>query len=650
MVAGAGMATASAAFPELSVAYPYDGTKTDWNQLSEIRVTCYENQELSLTENAKATFTNLETDQVIDGKLSIELNWMKQYDIYATFGEFPSNGEWEFCLTAGSVRNAEGEVNPDVTKTYTLNDPVLNTAKLTFEELIPAEGSVVRGLGKEAGTWTFKFADEVQEQIGYFTAEMTDADPNHIYNGEAFYRLAQYSVAEKSAKAIDFLWAGDFISAMYEGYEYKLVFKVYDKEYGTLLGQATANYKGGTPIYQYAPETLVSVTPDPDTYVFDDDSVISKITMKFSGPVECVTSETEINLGQTATKPFASITSNDDKTEWYLNFNKSDLVAPAFDWYAAFTGSDGARVKGNYGRDAESLFVYQYEVEVGLEAPVLVSPTEQECEEGLDELSQIVLQAPGGQVINWSYLEHATIMTMQGGEVAVITSDNVESSDDNKTITINVTPAITAAGTYLVSFPRSTFSYGEDMFTTYSKRFDFTVVVKQKQGAVLQLVSVDPENGSKVDALQEIVLSFRDNSMVGQTTSGFPVSNDINEVVAYAQLEYGTEFYQINVYFTADQRGNGDRMSITNDGTYSFTIPTAAIHDDNSGDDSAEINLSYIIGNGTSGVAGIAADNNGRYTVYSTSGAILLRDADAAQLKGLSKGLYIINNRKVVVK
>lgn len=46
----------------------------------------------------------------------------------------------------------------------------------------------------------------------------------------------------------------------------------------------------------------------------------------------------------------------------------------------------------------------------------------------------------------------------------------------------------------------------------------------------------------------------------------------------------------------------------------------------------------------------IAGDANGNVTVYSADGVVILRDAPAAQLRTLEKGLYIINGKKTILK
>lgn len=87
--------------------------------------------------------------------------------------------------------------------------------------------------------------------------------------------------------------------------------------------------------------------------------------------------------------------------------------------------------------------------------------------------------------------------------------------------------------------------------------------------------------------------------------------------------------------------------AITADGTYTLTIPAGAISD-GTGKSNDEEKIVYIIGTGT-GIDNIVANAGGKVDVYTINGVSVLRNADAAAVKALKKGLYIINGKKVVI-
>ncbi len=87
--------------------------------------------------------------------------------------------------------------------------------------------------------------------------------------------------------------------------------------------------------------------------------------------------------------------------------------------------------------------------------------------------------------------------------------------------------------------------------------------------------------------------------------------------------------------------------AITADGTYTLTIPAGAISD-GTGKSNDEEKIVYIIGTST-GIDNIVANAGGKVDVYTINGVSVLRNADAAAVKALKKGLYIINGKKVVI-
>jgi len=83
-------------------------------------------------------------------------------------------------------------------------------------------------------------------------------------------------------------------------------------------------------------------------------------------------------------------------------------------------------------------------------------------------------------------------------------------------------------------------------------------------------------------------------------------------------------------------------------GTYILSIRDGAFTLDGA-QTSPAVNAQYKV-NISSGIDGIAADENGKYTVVTISGVVLLQNADAEAVKALPAGIYVINGVKTAKK
>lgn len=62
-----------------------------------------------------------------------------------------------------------------------------------------------------------------------------------------------------------------------------------------------------------------------------------------------------------------------------------------------------------------------------------------------------------------------------------------------------------------------------------------------------------------------------------------------------------------------------------------------------------ELSFSYTVSKNV-GIDAVGIDKASAFDVYNVNGVRVLRDADASDLNGLEKGIYIVNGRKIVVK
>lgn len=158
--------------------------------------------------------------------------------------------------------------------------------------------------------------------------------------------------------------------------------------------------------------------------------------------------------------------------------------------------------------------------------------------------------------------------------------------------------------------------------------------------------SVSPESGSTVASLDVIKLTYPD--FANTFGKDAVVYNKADQsVVTEAMVLYDFyDWFVINVELAAP---------VTEAGEYEIVIPSRAIGDDEffntdgkNGICNPEIKLTYIVDPGFSAVDSVTITSN--CDVYDVQGRLVLRNASSDQLKSLSKGIYVVGGKKLVVK
>lgn len=180
--------------------------------------------------------------------------------------------------------------------------------------------------------------------------------------------------------------------------------------------------------------------------------------------------------------------------------------------------------------------------------------------------------------------------------------------------------------------------------------------------------TVTPESGSVLESLDTVTVSLQ----TGITPSYSPEAGNIvlydekGDSVAWVsdcepyvpEESYDDPGYSITkVYLVLSG-------TITEDGVYRLHIPAGWFNLSghmspglSEGEtaplgNSKEMDVTYTIAQGTAvpGHIGDTLDEKGGVTVYAVDGRLVLKSDDAAGVKNLKKGLYIVNGKKVVVK
>lgn len=201
---------------------------------------------------------------------------------------------------------------------------------------------------------------------------------------------------------------------------------------------------------------------------------------------------------------------------------------------------------------------------------------------------------------------------------------------------------ITEVGNYTIDVPSGFFNLGEQFEGGSSRAATIYYEIKA-QSTDDVTVTLDPAPGTVTEIPEKIIVTLTEAQSAG--------ANGINPTLTD---EKGNS-YGIDLQIYWDGEWNQLEMNLANgaitaDGTYTLTIPAGALTwDDNSDNVNKEdIVFTYIIGTST-GIDNIVANAGGKVDVYTINGVSVLRNADAAAVKALKKGLYIINGKKVVI-
>ncbi|MCM1505430.1 MAG: hypothetical protein NC127_09570, partial [Muribaculum sp.] len=522
-------------FPQsYKVTYPYASSEALINasQLKQIRVSDSWMMGLSggititLKEGAKATFTNLETDDVVySTDCAIGADWMNAPEFNFNFPDLPSNGVWEFELPAGSLECSNGSFSPAYTQQWTLNDPALAANELEFTA-VPAPGTELLGI-KDGTTISLNFGDKMKE-IAYCEMAMADVTPG-LAEADKYIFPTRYAWKRINAGTANQEWVynddpivfnmgGEALMKFLIGHTYKMSVKAFNKEGDgqVLIGVCSYDYKGASAPYEYASETLLSVTPTPKNYDEANPNGVTltdintPIVMTFSGPVNCVAAQVSLGMGA-----FSQMTksSNEDKTVWSFRFAESVFVAPGQLVNVAFTGSNGNRVKGNSGEDGTSGFNLEYSIVAGGK-DIKADPAGGEVE----EISRIkITPAEGTDPINDSY-DPTKKIYLYGEDDVQLGVFSVVPASNNSYVELAMEPAYTRAGKVRVEIPVGAFVIGSEMTAELSAALTLEYTIKAGDPTEVEdiydyePVKVVPANGSTIDELSKVTFTWPQES------------------------------------------------------------------------------------------------------------------------------------------
>ncbi len=689
----AGAATASAAkFPTSVSPYPYPTQDvTSKEQMNNVNVTFYSMTpaNFSVKEGAVAYIEYQATGTQIT---STAITYDPSESTFACiphikFPNLTENGSFYLIIPAGTFIY-DGESSPEYEIAYNYVDiPGLGNEEsmLKLVSVDPAENSALPYYGGR--TITYQTSDN--SKVNFLEWQMWDMNSEEN-NGEpqmlAMNNMNRWTLngnklsGTDNTPATEDQWINGIAvklggnpdaTIMYEGHEYQLRVKMYEMgltptsdydvlpapyEYqATLCGEFTTVFNGQTKPYQFSTVTITTNPTDPNNYEIDS-MKHNKIYVTASAPIDITRFQISTGPGSTASAGTYTAT-NAEKTEWTLEFSESVLKESTgtIIWSFAAKDADGYVVKGNSGVNAASCFLYSTECNLGAAELTLLSPSEDEM---LEEISSITIGNSDNLAMSNGYQSKPEIRTLQGEVVRTLEFPD-DSELGGKSITFQVTPAITEGGVYVVFFPKWAITLGTEMSGSSSRTTTFRLTVSDKGTAdldpTLNPETVDPAEGD-VKSIKNVTLTFPEGTIVtipsydvnGRTTqlkaSLYKVDAARNQVL----LEEATPEFDFDVLELCLIKFKNE---YTEAGTYVLEIPEGAISHGDSKKVNPALSYTYTIAEDPGvGVETVETAEALRGDVYTTAGVLVLRNADAEAVKTLERGIYIINGKKFVVK
>ena len=682
----AGAATSAFAFPELNL-YPAPGTVTDVQYFASVNIsTANEDEAVSVVDDATAKpyLESVETGDVVNCTEFFYFELAQANLLKFEIADITENGEWELVFPAGCLKDGEGNLNEKLTYTYNLDDPNLgagNFPQITLVSSNPANNALLPTWGGSLDKVTFVTSDD--SAVNYIDWYLYDITNGASESEREWMTQGSENRFDPNRGDGEDQWAdGLFISVagnakLIEGRTYRLTLRFCGIGYDPVTGnyptdvqiakstelETYLDFRGQTKGTEYSPYIVENVSPDPEVYEFDNLDMRT-FSIVYSGPVKPESFTYPIGMGA-GTSPAGEIAAGSDldadgcATVWDFTFDESVLKSALGEIMVTIKAKDkdGLYVKGNAGYSIDD-FNYNIMWKANAGADQLTS-VEPENEAVVKELSSITISNEKNKTMFLSYnaAEKPAIVSRNGTTVL----DDPTFSDDEKTATFTF-ETITEPGIYTLIIPKYYFNIGTEFDGTSCNRTTFTYTIEgnekpgdeAKQDLVPASSSVE-NNANITTTLDKIVLTFANMTLI----SFDPIVPGSLLRKADASDEY-TLVEEIepvdNDFFNPTEYTYTFSTPLSEAGTYRFFVPAGTFFDEaydesgkTSGHFSPELVYNFTIAGTLSGVESILTEN-GVANVYDIAGRMVLENADAAQIKALNAGVYIINGKKYVVK
>ncbi|MCM1319842.1 MAG: T9SS type A sorting domain-containing protein [Muribaculaceae bacterium] len=603
-------AAVAMAFPTITVTYPTPGlTIDDVQYFSSMNVTC---SGATVNADKKPYMMSESGDEV---KASDYKDFMGAILIKFDETQFKENGKWTLFFPAGAL-TAGGENNATTAvATFTLKDPSLETGgewpEITLISSDPANNQKVASFG-ESTINKVKFVtsdDDAVNYIGWTIWDVTageDKDANGNYVNAIYlrqgndnrYDFNRYQDKEDHWKNGLFVNINGEPLYLVDGHKYKMELIFSGIGYDVATNQyprpdqiqmskelETAIYfQGLTRATEYSPYVVETVSPDPDVYSIDDESM-ANFTITYSGPVKptaftyplgqgvgTANAGTYKAVGETDTNGYSNV--------WEFTINSSALSAAVGRLHVNVRASDadGLPVKGNGGYE-DGLNDYDYSMdwttELGNPGVVATLPANNA---EVDELSRIIVTNSEAGVMSYSYAASspATISDKVGNTVRTL---GVPTQYDDYSMVWEFEP-ITTPGEYALMIPKYYFNVGQESSASSTKSATFVYTVKDNTPSTVSYdhipTSVTPENGATVESISSVNVKFNKTTYYNMEAG---VSATLYSIDGTTRTQVATAAGVDNDFFNPTEYTFTFSPAISEAGNYEFVIAQGALYD-----------------------------------------------------------------------
>lgn len=494
-------------------------------------------------------------------------------------------------------------------------------AELTFSNVSVPDGSKLEAIAQNQ---KITFNTNMDDAIGYMLAQIEDEtgtvvlssttvyDPNFNNNGDG-----HASNVDQNKKDPHFTFVCPSTTKMTEGHTYKLVLTAYvDKAAaqgaGNVLAKGSISYVGAAAAYIPSPFKLLSITPEPNTYVIKgndvkDDASKRTVTLTFNNKVRLDEATTNVSAGTGFSVPFEKIVPGDDaekvvtynaageeistytySSTWSLTIAYSSISAGvavtmsanAYDKSGLHVVATGSESLESYLTNAGETGYFSFTLNNETNAKALnITPASDN--EYVNSLYSFKVTDTTDGVAQAGIAEKAVLYQVdesnkktQVAEIVTVVDDKIiygnGSTTDDKTVAqrLFLDKAITKAGKYILHFPSNYFIFGSGMQAAQSAETDIEYTIKED----LAEVNANVKGGkTEVTKLAEVTIQYPDYEQVDPCGDGdwtAYVLNENNELVTKADLGYGEEYNEILVTM---------KTPVTTPGNYKLIIPQDAV-------------------------------------------------------------------------
>lgn len=501
-------------------------------------------EKVTATKTAVAMTSS--TGETYEARLDTKFMGMGENQILVLCEGITTAGDWTLHIPAGLFQAANGAVNEEFSQTWTYAPQKV--------EVKPLPQLVIESLTWSNGPQTVNLLEGGAAIPGFMEGDVISCVTN--VGEEAGLMNLEVSVpGSEESRHYQFVKGKDNVFTLspsgsfkfLEGSEYTLTFTALDREdvapaLRRYAGDpVTVTVKGTSQPYIYSNVTVVSVTPTPNPdgqEISDPDQVI---TITFSAPVTVLADESGNVEGQGMSSDFASLTSNEDRTVWYIKPGAGFISMQTVEFYISVAAVDdnGLRLEGNSGFEGTSCFSYSWPCYLAVPETVITPAAGT-----VDELFTFKAACASKPINLGSALDLPYVTDSKGNLVAKADPATAVSYDKEGTvippnapesmkpayITFDLNRRITDKGEYTLVCPFAAFSLGEQFSGCSSLPMNIVYTVSGQSGvgsAMADNISVRTADG-------QVIVSGIDNgvrvsaiSMTGMTAASAQANGNV---------------------------------------------------------------------------------------------------------------------------